>query len=666
MDALLDLTAQMAREGIRRLLVLSGDEAWTLQQAQALRERLAGDGLWVGPEPVFAPGVAPGALKTLLGREVMHAFFDARRGFDVAALAALSGTLRAGSWLVLLTPPFADWPSRVDEDSLRWSDTPDPISTPHFVLRCCRQFIADPDVLLWRQSDSPRLPLAVPRPDWHPAEGHPLAEQAAILAQLLRLPPGIAAVTAERGRGKSALAGMLLRQLAGEAIVTAPTRSAVDVLASFAGEAFRFMAPDALLSSKETASWLIVDEAAAIPAPLLRQLVSRFPRTLLTTTVQGYEGTGRGFLLKFCASLPHLQSFSLSAPIRWAVGCPLESAISQLLIFSDEAFRDAPTGEVAVEEVDQSSWQTRSALPEAMYQLLSGAHYRTSPLDLRRMMDAPGGLSAARRAGGAVAGALWLVAEGDFLLNSAGRCGRVFAGREGTWSPSLWRRMAAVPTAATLRGLRVSRIAVHPARQREGLGQQMIADIAADAAGYDYLSVSFGYTPELWRFWQRCGFILVRLGTHREASSGCYTAMALFPLTAAGHQLAQREAQRLQRDEYWLRPWRDAPAPLPAVSGAMLSEEDWLEAASFAFAHRPLAAALGCLNRLLMQVDMPLPALRGRLQGEEEAELCAALQLTGRKALLARWRQEAADALRFLDAARAEALRQQVAHLQFF
>ncbi len=104
------------------------------------------------------------------------------------------------------------------------------------------------------------------------------------------------------------------------------------------------MAPDALLASKEKAAWLIVDEAAAIPAPLLRQLVSRFPRTLLTTTVQGYEGTGRGFLLKFCASLPHLQSFTLSAPIRWAAGCPLESAISQLLIFNDEAFRDAPMG----------------------------------------------------------------------------------------------------------------------------------------------------------------------------------------------------------------------------------------------------------------------------------------------------------------------------------
>jgi tRNA(Met) cytidine acetyltransferase len=56
-------------------------------------------------------------------------------------------------------------------------------------------------------------------------------------------------VTAERGRGKSALAGMLIRQLAGDAIVTAPARGATEVMATFAGDAFRFMAPDALLAS---------------------------------------------------------------------------------------------------------------------------------------------------------------------------------------------------------------------------------------------------------------------------------------------------------------------------------------------------------------------------------------------------------------------------------
>ena len=195
------------------------------------------------------------------------------------------------------------------------------------------------------------------------------------------------------------------------------------------------MAPDALLASQETAAWLIVDEAASIPAPLLRQLVSRFPRTLLTTTVQGYEGTGRGFLLKFCASLPRLQSFSLSAPIRWAAGCPLESAIRQLLIFNDEAFRDAPTGEVVLEAVNQSCWQSQPALPEAMYQLLSGAHYRTSPLDLRRMMDAPGQAFRCARASGAVAGALWLVAGGVGRVSPAAReSGRPVAG--GAWRQS--------------------------------------------------------------------------------------------------------------------------------------------------------------------------------------------------------------------------------------
>ena len=121
----------------------------------------------------------PGALKTLLGREVMHAFSMPGAGLMWPPWRP-ERTLRAGSWLVLLTP--ADWPTRADEDSLRWSDTPDPIVTPNFVHRCCRQFIADPEVLLWRQSDRPRFPLAAQRPDWHPADGRPQAEQAAILS----------------------------------------------------------------------------------------------------------------------------------------------------------------------------------------------------------------------------------------------------------------------------------------------------------------------------------------------------------------------------------------------------------------------------------------------------------------------------------------------------
>lgn len=666
MDELLHLTAQMAREGIRRLLVLSGDDAWTLRQAQILRTVLSGDGLWVGPQPMPEPYAASAALKSLLGREFQHAFFDAREGFDVAALAALAGTLRAGSWLILLTPDFAQWPMRPDADSLRWSDTLLPVPTPNFVYRFCQQITADNESILWRQGDKPNVPDFSARAAWHPADGHPQAEQAAVLAELADFPPGIAVLTAERGRGKSALGGMLIHRLAGDAIVTAPARGATEVMAAFAGDGFRFMAPDALLVSECTASWLIVDEAAAIPGPLLRQLVARFPRTLLTTTVQGYEGTGRGFLLKFCASFTHLRQFSLMTPVRWAAGCPLEAVIAQLLLFGDETFRHQPAGDAVLESVSQTRWRQQPGLPEAMYQLLSGAHYRTSPLDLRRMMDAPGQHFVCARSGDRVAGALWLVEEGGLepSLSQA-----VWAGYRRPRGNLVAQSLAAhggSPLAAMLTGLRISRIAVHPARQREGLGQRLVARAISLAAGRDYLSVSFGYTPELWRFWQRCGFTLVRLGTRREASSGCYTAMALYPLSEAGQRLANKEARRLQRDEYWLCHWRDEASPLTALEATILTEDDWLEVAGFAFARRPLLAAAGSLNRLLMQVDLPLPALRACLRQQDEATLCRALRISGRKALLAQLREEAAQALSGLNVTRADALRQQMAILQFF
>ena len=328
MDQLLNLTARMAQQGIRRLLVLSGDDAWCLEQALLLRKRLAGDGLWVGPQPMEAPCISPEALKSLLGREYRHAFFDARSGFDAAAFAALSGTLKAGSWLVLLLPVWEEWENQPDADSLRWSDCPDPIATPHFVQHLKRVLTANNDAILWRQNQPFSLAHFTPRTDWHPATGAPQPEQQQLLQQLLTMPPGVAAVTAARGRGKSALAGQLISRIAGSAIVTAPAKASTDVLAQFAGEKFRFIAPDALLASDEQADWLVVDEAAAIPAPMLKKLIARFPHTLLTTTVQGYEGTGRGFLLKFCAKFPQREAFTLAQPIRWAAGCPLEAVVN--------------------------------------------------------------------------------------------------------------------------------------------------------------------------------------------------------------------------------------------------------------------------------------------------------------------------------------------------
>ncbi|HAN7372216.1 TPA: tRNA(Met) cytidine acetyltransferase [Escherichia coli] len=667
LTALHTLTAQMKREGIRRLLVLSGEERWCFDHALKLRDALPGDWLWISPQPDAENHCSPSALQTLLGREFRHAVFDARQGFDAAAFAALSGTLKAGSWLVLLLPVWDEWENQPDADSLRWSDCPDPIATPHFVQHFKRVLTANNDAILWRQNQPFSLAHFTPRTDWHPATGAPQPEQQQLLQQLLTMPPGVAAVTAARGRGKSALAGQLISRIAGSAIVTAPAKAATDVLAQFAGEKFRFIAPDALLASDEQADWLAVDEAAAIPAPLLHQLVSRFPRTLLTTTVQGYEGTGRGFLLKFCARFPHLHRFELQQPIRWAQGCPLEKMVSEALVFDDENFTHTPQGNIVISAFEQTLWRSEPETPLKVYQLLSGAHYRTSPLDLRRMMDAPGQHFLQAAGENEIAGALWLVDEGGLSqeLSQA-----VWAGLRRPRGNLVAQSLAAHgsnPLAATLRGRRVSRIAVHPARQREGTGQQLIAGALQYTQDLDYLSVSFGYTGELWRFWQRCGFVLVRMGNHREASSGCYTAMALLPMSDAGKQLAEREHYRLRRDAQALAQWNGEMLPVDPLNDAVLSDDDWLELAGFAFAHRPLLTSLGCLMRLLQTSELALPALRGRLQkNASDAQLCTTLKLSGRKLLLVRQREEAAQALFALDDVRTERLRDRITQWQFF
>ncbi|UYM54888.1 GNAT family N-acetyltransferase [Leclercia adecarboxylata] len=660
------LPEQLAREGHRRLLVLSGDETWTQQQARLLKEEYPGEWLWIGADAPQPPSCAPQALHQLLGREFLHAIFDARHGFDVSAFAAVAGTLRAGSLLVLLTPDLTHWPKIPDQDSLRWSDRPEPIPTPRFIDRFCRHILGDPQVLRWQQGEPFMLTPTPPAPDWHPASGEPQSEQAAILDQLITMPEGVAAVTAPRGRGKSALAGMLLHRIMGNAIVTAPARAATDVIARFGGERYRFMAPDALLAPDEHADWLIVDEAAAIPGPLLERLVTRFPRVLLTTTVQGYEGTGRGFLLKFCARFAGLRYFTLSTPVRWAAGCPLESLIAQVLLFDDEPDDSIPLGEIGYATLEQEAWNRAPALPAAVYKLLCAAHYRTSPLDLRRMMDAPGQHFAVARAGESVCGALWLVEEGGLspALSQA-----VWAGYRRPRGNLVAQSLAAhggSPLAATLSARRVTRVAVHPARQREGIGRALVA-AACQQTSLDYLSVSFGYTDALWRFWQRCGFVLVRMGSHREASSGCFTAMALLPLSPAGQALCQREHQRLCRDAAVIERMNGEKIPVEPAGESTLNDDDWLELAGFAFAHRPLTASFASLTRLLRSTVLPLAGLRGKIeQDRDDGALSQSLGLNGRKALLNYLRSEAGQALAQLDSQRCQELKQTVLQWQFF
>ncbi|MDU6410488.1 MAG: GNAT family N-acetyltransferase [Yersiniaceae bacterium] len=658
--AILSAQRDMQQAGIRRLLVLSGERGWCLSQADAIAAALGEDVLWMSPDPARPQAVPPARARTLLGSERQHAVFDATQGLDAEALAALAGCLAAGSWLLLLVPPWDRWPHQPDSDSLRWSEQPQPIATPHFVTRLCGLLENDAETLIWRQHHPFTLPGWATRPAWQPPDGQPTAGQRQLLAQLQQADRGIWVVTATRGRGKSALAGMLAASLPGRCLLTAPSRDAAETLSRWAGDPLPFMAPDALLAACRNRSpaqdgWLLIDEAAAIPAPLLHQLIHFFPRVLLTTTVQGYEGTGRGFLLKFCADLPGWHDLRLTQPVRWAEHDPLEALLEEALLMSDSPLpATAPAAHYRLTTLPQTAWPAQPALLGAFYGLLSAAHYRTSPLDLRRLLDAPGQqmLAACDRDQQQVYGALWLVEEGGL---SEALAHEVWAGRRRPRGSLIAQSLAAHGgqwQAPVLHSRRISRIAVTPGQRRQGLGRRLAEEALARARadGIDFLSVSFGFTEPLWAFWQQCGFCLARIGSQREASSGCYAAMALLPVSPAGEALARQAAQRLSRDWPWLAARVALPLPQENSTSQALDEEDWRELAGFAFAHRPLEASLGALQRLLLLPALPLPALRAHLQqGQAVASLCAHFALPGCKALLLRWRQETAAALAALD-----------------
>ncbi len=647
----------MAQQGHRRLLVLSGDADWARQQAIHLSEQLPGDWLWVGDNfPPGANGIRPTAAKTLLGQEGLHGVFDATDGLNTEALAVLAGVLRAGSWLLLLVPAWDDWALLPDSDSLRWSEQSTPISTPNFIHHMQRQLLASPDVFLWQQGQLPPVPQFAARPNWQPPDGTPTTEQQAVLQRLMQAQQGVWVLTAARGRGKSTLAGMLVAQWPGKCWVTGPGKAATQVLSQRAGDRARFWAPDALLEycqqhDVSDVDWLLIDEAAAIPTALLSALLAYFPRALLTTTVQGYEGTGRGFLLKFCATLNGWHHLTLTNPIRWASHDPLEQIIDDIMLFNDDLPPTASAiAQIEISGCEQQDWLNNPELLCRFYGLLSCAHYRTTPLDLRRLLDAPGMHFSAAKVADSVIGALWLVDEGGLDSTLAHE---VWAGKRRPKGSLVAQSLAAHSgqwQAPTLLSRRISRVAVAPLWRQQGIARQMIAaeQARAQGEGLDFLSVSFGYTAELACFWHACGFQLVRMGSHKEASSGCYAAMAILPLSLAGQKLCGAARQQLERDWYWLQQWVGLETPVslfpPEQPDITLNDDDWRELAGFAFAFRPLEASLPALQRLLLQTDLPLPALRQYLQqGVSIAEIVRSLGLAGRKALAARWRQEAAE-----------------------
>lgn len=153
---------------------------------------------------------------------------------------------------------------------------------------------------------------------------------------------------------------------------------------------------------------LVIDEAAAIPLPLVRSMLKGKYFVFISSTVSGYEGTGRALSLKLIKELegkPNFKKIQLKTPIRYSTRDPIEQWMNRLLCLNAvDAYPICdpescpPPSECKLYEVNRdtlfayqkhpTSFSTDAFLRRVVG-LFVHSHYRNSPDDLLKLADAP-------------------------------------------------------------------------------------------------------------------------------------------------------------------------------------------------------------------------------------------------------------------------------------
>ena len=512
--------------------------------------------------PEGLPGLSPAQARDRLGLEVDCLILELDSTFSPDALAIALGWVRGGGVLCILV---------------------DILGTDPYAKRL-RAFLSQPPFR--GIQNLPILPLPMPES----LGSRRLLElnpgQQRFVAQVQGLPDAprgqCIVVRAPRGRGKSTALGVLLAQWcrnpAFKVAVTARSRSGAEALLRSAGwflgedaaVAARYKAPEHLLAEPGRPDVLIVDEAAALPPSQLVQLMEKAERSVVATTTTGFEGSGRHFDLLLLRTLERnglqICQYTLSDPVRWVSGDPLEDWLNRLLLLdSGDVFAAHDCNEY-LSASGAITWYSGAALAavelrlQAVVGLLRDAHYRTRPSDLRRWLDDPvlhfGLLTGPKGLSGVV-----VVAEEVGLDILEARA--VFAGErrlQGRFIPNvLATQLAHEPIATSC--WRVVRIAVRADLRRRGIGRGLLAAAAAraTAAGARFIGASFGARMELLRFWSACGYQPLHVGFHRESVSGLHAVVVLQGLCPVAAAELLRRRERFKAD--W-GSWRTGPLRL--------------------------------------------------------------------------------------------------------
>ena len=298
-----------------------------------------------------------------------------------------------------------------------------------------------------------------------------------------------------------------------------------------------FYSPDELIANKQDFDILFVDEAAHLPLPILKQLTDIYSRIVFASTDSGYEGSGMGFRLKFAELLSDLnyKKITLNQPLRWNNNDPLEHAINQSLLLSNQLTKinNTKIAELEYKQIDTQSLTADTQLTEQIFQLLVQAHYQTTPNNLMQLLEDPTLI-------------LWLALNKNqqpiavlLAFKEGGieqKKGQRFRGH---LVPQLLAKQTHDSSWLNRKSYRINRIAVQPNFQRQGIATKLFQSFSKETCQnnlVDYLSVSFAATEALILFWAKQNFIPLYLGIKRDKASATHSLSMLKGFNKATQQ----------------------------------------------------------------------------------------------------------------------------------
>lgn len=523
---------------MRKLCLLSETHTENINQALIQLHHQCADLIVLSPDTSLFLAKPLHHAKGLLGQSLNLIVLDCRLGFPLDYFLCAANTIQTHGTFLLIWQP-----NDHDEQSSRFHTEVMP--TPNFqdYLAEGLQTFSEP----W-DIEQYIAPTIIQNPHTHLND-----EQIAVLSALQKQHKDITTLFAPRGTGKSFVIAEFIRSLNDDYVITAPNQTA---LQSYHNIKLNFKAPDYLFLNHDDLlpqKWLIIEEAAQMPITHLEKLSQLAKNILLISSIENYEGTGKGLESKLHDIITISTALTLTERQRFESQDPL-AQFCEYISFQNSANINVTDGTYLYSHENLHEFQGNHALVRAFYQFMNQHHYQTNAQDIRRLLDSPDQIFIITIKNQKIIGGLWAIHEGELSEDLAQDVFNGYRRPKGNLVVQTLAAHSYYPELMTLKSLRISRIAVDHHHRTQGIAKHMLEELKEYAQNhhYDFLSTSFGLTEPLLQFWQQCQFTWIHLGSHRDKTTGLHAAILLQPISSEITEKISAIQKKWQSDAFHL------------------------------------------------------------------------------------------------------------------